>query len=361
MKQLLYSLILLFPLGVFARHPPAAKADTATTELWYNEQYFITDQNCDFAAIRRVAQMDAEKKIFTGDFTDYDRKGHVIMTGSYTQEGKKNGVFRVWYPGGYLKMEAQYANGEPTGTWFFYYNDGKPLCILKAGPAIQLTDYWNLSDVRAVKEGNGKYAFTGPAFGYNEEGYTSVNYSGRIVNGLPDGEWQKIYIFPDGRFRLALSEQFEDGQYRYTRIPSVGIDTLGSRMQFVPVRWYNNAELMQAKPCRVDDQFNFSSYLRDMLNARVQLKHLNPIPPEVNFTLNVNRRGRSSNLKLEPLPGEANTRLMRTVLQRISYWIPSQEDGKAINDVLSVSIRILSAGEGEFRFDTPVILRKNGS
>jgi hypothetical protein len=121
---------------------------------------------------------------------------------------------------------------------------------------------------------------------------------------------------------------------------------------------------MQVKPCRVDDQFNFTSYLRDKLNKLVRLKDLDnglPVPTEINFTLNVNRSGRASSLKLEPLPGETNTWLMRMFLQSIKYWIPSQKDGRTINDILSVSVRILPAVDGEFHFDTPVILRKNGS
>ncbi len=60
---------------------------------------------------------------YGGDFTDYYVSGSIYAKGRLERK-KLHGAYKVFYPNGKAKLNAQFINGSPSGKWTFYLKDG---------------------------------------------------------------------------------------------------------------------------------------------------------------------------------------------------------------------------------------------
>lgn len=318
--------------------------------FYYNEQYFLVDKDCEFLSRIRTSGLTAEKK-FTGDFTDQDVNGATILTGRY-EDGKKNGTFRAFYPGGFLRWQGDFRDDRPQGTWNYYHPDGTPSMILEfTEEATYIRECWNEKGKPVVRDGNGSFLLRDYQFGYNPTGHEALLYRGRVRAGLPHGQWTVQYQFPGG-----ATEPMGTVIFRDSVIAGV------TPVRFAETEFFPNAEAFTSKTCSVDDQINFADYLRNHLNLKFDFSSFPPdgIPPVIEATLRVSSDGAAGDMTLNTPVGKAAESGLKELFFSIGYWVPSQKDGKVIDDTLTISMDILEGEDRTLSFGYPRITRAAG-
>ena len=316
----------------------------------FNDQYFLVDKACEFLSRIRIASLTADKK-FLGDFTDYDPQGRIILTGSYS-DGKRNGTFKSFYLNGFLRWQGDFKDDEPVGIWNYYYPDGKPKTILDFQAAhTYVKESWNEKGKEVVKNGEGNFSLIDFQFGYNNVGHESLLYTGRIKDGLPHGPWTVKYVFPDGS-----TEHYATMTYNR------GVPTTAVKILLAESEAFGNAENFIAKNCSVDDQNNFTEHLRNKLNLIFDFDSLptESLPEFVEATLKVRKNGQPEEIRILTDLGKAAAASLTEVLESISYWIPSQKDGKVIDDRLKLRVELMNGENNSLTFGYPVISRSQG-
>lgn len=59
-----------------------------------------------------------------GEWKRYDKKGNLVLVGSYNKTGRKNGVWKWYYRSGELNREVSYKNGTHHGYFRKYWDNG---------------------------------------------------------------------------------------------------------------------------------------------------------------------------------------------------------------------------------------------
>lgn len=316
----------------------------------FNEQYFLVDKTCEFLSRVRIASLNAEKQ-YLGDFTDYDPEGRILLTGTYTN-GKRNGTFKSFYTNGFLRWQGNFKDNEPHGVWNYYYPDGKPKTILDfRATNTHVMESWNEKGKQVVKNGEGNFSLIDFQFGYNNTGHESLLYTGRIRDGLPHGPWAVKYVFPDRSTEHHTSVTFNQG------VPSTPV-----KIMLAETEAFGNAENFIAKNCSIDDQTNFTEHLRNKLNLSFDFSTLpqDSYPEFVEASLKVTKNGPPEEITVETALGKAGIASLTEVLGSISYWIPSQKDGKVIEDTLKIRIEVMKGDYDSLAFGYPVISRSLG-
>lgn len=337
-------------------------ADSLYT-FYFDSQYYLTDKDCEFFAIKRTGSYAKSIKAFEGKFIDTDTAGTTVLTGNY-KGGKMDGTFKAFYPGGYLRWQADFDNGTPRGMLYYYYPDGRPMSILQAkGADIRILNSWNEKGKPVVQNGDGRFELTDPQFGYNVKGYEAIIYKGKVKNGKPDGTWTISYRYAKGENEIAAIEKFDDGAF----LSGVAYDNYSSyktsQLRFTPSEPFKNAELFVAKNCTVDEHYNFTLFLSDYLSKNFDPSWVSlPLDEEIELELNVDVSGRASRITLVKGPGDTiASRALLQILYSIPYWIPSQKEGQLINDTLRVKLNMSSDERKKMTFSDIIISRTKGS
>ena len=173
------------------------------------------------------------------------RKGKIVGEGIFTDEGKREGNWKEYFPDGTLKALGSYHNDNRIGKWKFYYHtgqleeigayiDGEPdstwRWFYKSGKVLRIENFYNgLSDgvlteydeegeiitqgdyLEGKKEGNwfyqvgdnsdeGKYA-EGMRNGLWKSYYAdgTLSFEGKFVDDLPNGEHK--WYWPNGKLK----------------------------------------------------------------------------------------------------------------------------------------------------------------
>ncbi|WP_146198673.1 toxin-antitoxin system YwqK family antitoxin [Pararcticibacter amylolyticus] len=332
--------------------------------FFFDSQYYLTDKNCEFYEIKRTCSYNTAFKTFDGRFTDTDTNGNILLTGTY-KDGRKQGSFQAFYPGGVLKWQAEFLDDVPVKTWYYFYPDGRPLSILKVeNGEVLITDAWDVKGRVTVKNGTGKFSLEDPQFGFNEQGYEAVIYRGSLKDGKPEGTWRILRKFSGSDYETAAIETFSDGKFIAGISQADGnISYKKSRILFAASHPFTNAERFVAKNCNIDEHFNFTIYLSNYLteNFRAELP-LGDTERTLELSLEVNKNGQLSGVTLlKGFDDKTADKYLLQILYSIGYWIPSQKAGKVINDTLTVRIDITAENAGKMTFSNVRISRKTGS
>jgi antitoxin component YwqK of YwqJK toxin-antitoxin module len=90
-----------------------------------------------------------------------------IQLARYSREGKdeRHGTWRLWYPGGQLKMEGEYQFNEPSGQFIWYHENGQKVLesFYSAGGKDGVWTWWHPNGQKSIQ--------------------------GAYVNGSPAGRW----------------------------------------------------------------------------------------------------------------------------------------------------------------------------
>ena len=92
----------------------------------FDEKGFATGQWKTVANGALVAESSYINGYAEGIFREYSKDGADTLVESSYLAGKKNGVWKYYYPGGTLKEERQFKNDRANGTWKSFYPDGTP-------------------------------------------------------------------------------------------------------------------------------------------------------------------------------------------------------------------------------------------
>lgn len=347
---------------------PAARfvedAPNGMTRFFYDDYYYLADKECQFKAIERVGYFDRDKRVFAGEFTDFDNAGRVVLRGSY-RDGRKHGLFRAYHPNGQLKWEVNFAEDLPQGMWKYYYPDGKPLLEVEyRGDGLNIRNYWDRRGRQRVADGEGRYEFEIEADGYNEFGYLRYNRRGKVVNGQPHGAWIVEYVFEDGKTEGAGHEYYQHGKFlrgydayrdeEFFNAPRYGI---------LPVNFFLRAVELIGKACTIDEYSGFTGYLSRHLEEwfEGELDEM-PDPVKVEFTIDVNENGAPGPIDMKRTFSQKRyATLLLEAIRAIAFWFPSYAGETYIDDKLTVTVEAFpDAAEQKLRFFDTRIKRERG-
>lgn len=174
-----------------------------TVEIYYDSMWQITGY--DESECKRKAQWKKTIDFFEGEFVDYYRDGSIMTTGRYNK-GKLNGSLLMFYPNQNLKCRGEFINGELTGIWEYYFEDGKLNYKVDVdNDLFVIKECYNEMGDTMVYQSTGEWGIKIPKW-ERREFYT---FSGKFSNGERTGKWRAT----DGE-KLMLTETYKNGKFK---------------------------------------------------------------------------------------------------------------------------------------------------
>ena len=172
--------------------------------LYYNDRYSLTPVEC--ATIRRYARM-TEKADFKGEVRDYNTADNGLRYRLHYQQSLRHGRYESYFPNGRLAVRGDFAQGQPTGVWEFWYANGRPHQTLEwtsqLSPRLRILAYWDSTGQQGVANGNGAWHGVMPL--------VPRRYGGPVVDGLAQGVWESRDVTSN---KLLTTEVYDKGQFR---------------------------------------------------------------------------------------------------------------------------------------------------
>lgn len=342
----LFTLILFFILSVkctfsqFKTDTYINKSVDGYIHLYFDEQYFLTEQNCEFKTYTRVCRYNRENGGYDGFFTDYYNNGKIALKGNYI-EGKKHGDFDAFYPNGAPKYHISFVQDTAKGLGKYYYPSGEPwLEIEFINQTFLIRNFWNKYGVQKVANGKGKYTFTSPTLNFNELGYSAFIFKGRIRKGLPVGIWTTDLLYPNQETELIGFETLNKGRFQSSNYfyPENASSNL-SFLQLYPVFYPLQSDNLIKKSCTIDDNQGYNLYLKDFLNANLPFIWSNKDAPEDFFKVKVSidSLGKAKEIVAVDSVSTIFSKTLIMSLKEVNYWIPSFIKGKTVSDSLTIT------------------------
>ncbi len=217
MRIVLFAICSLFlSLNSFAQRPDP---------YFYLDSNFVATTSPDYHYIRVIKNFYSKQGPHT--VTEFYRTGEPYSIGTISDafSRKKIGEFTYYYKNGHPKIN-RYFNGEPTGIYQEWYEDGRVKLEGMYLPSnadstiidkLQIHNYWDKNNVHQVINGNGFYAV--------DEG--DVKLSGQLKNGLRDSIWNGSIrslkalfkeSYAQGKLVNGVSTTYGDVKHEYTTL-----------------------------------------------------------------------------------------------------------------------------------------------
>lgn len=173
--------------------------------LYYSTKWEITPK--ELATYFRVCNYNSASLFFAGEVRDYTLDSTLVMKGSYSNYGTKDGEFFFYYPSGKLQAQGNFKKDLRDGTWKYYYEDGN----MKLEGVFTNDDF---SPVNAYDPAGNKIINngTGP-WNFEYEWYNQKEryiVKGEFLDGKKEGTWTCQLSSGD----LLYRETFKDGQFK---------------------------------------------------------------------------------------------------------------------------------------------------
>lgn len=296
---------------------------------------------------------------FDGPFKDFMVVGRVLtMTaeGNYV-EGRKEGRFIFYHRNGRPMTEGQFKEDEPVGQWSYHSPEGTLLMTLTfdggPNPRIQYM-FDDKAKVVLVKNGNGEARFV-------SQWETPYVISGRVKEGLPDGEWigEVTETVGTAQVKWVRKELYREGKmiggkkYQSGRVtdvcctpelawifPTPAVDELMYLEQFPIEACPNQVQVIATEelaPPRsaepVTELYNFESSLRSIILAKYQWRQVgegyNPTVPgneenRVVMHFDTNENGRPVKIRLVSAFGRDFYQPIKRSLETLTKWHSNQ-------------------------------------
>ncbi|OAQ39058.1 hypothetical protein A5893_10290 [Pedobacter psychrophilus] len=364
-------IIYLFFLGFiifqksYAQQPSAKYMEESIDgyiHLYFDQQYYLVDQNCVYKSFTRVIKYDKNNGGFNSFFTDYYNNNQIAISGKYI-EGKKQGEFKGFYENGIPKFTINFKDNLPVGEWKYFYPSGNIwIDLTYKNGQIFIKNYFDEKGRQQIKAGKGKLKLTEPVYDFNEFGFTGISFEGRIKEGKPDGIWSSYLVYSKNAPEYIGAEKFENGQFEisnYTYPQNFSIKN--SLVKFHPVLTAVNAEALTFKNCSIDDNQGYNFYLQTYLNNTIIFEKDDVLPQEpFEVKLDINDKGKVKSVIIPDGLDTELTNVLKQVLLTVPYFIPSYLYGKTISDTLIIKLSIFQEDESKFYFGYPDIKRANG-
>ncbi len=330
--------------------------------LYFDQQYYLVNQNCVYKTFTRVVKYDKSNGGFNSFFTDYYNNNQPALTGKYL-EGKKEGEFKGFYENGIPKFTINFKGNLPDGDWKYFYPSGNIwLDLSYKNNQITIKNYFDEKGRQQIEDGKGKLRLNETVSDFNEFGFTGISFEGKVKNGMPDGVWSSYLNYPKNSSEYIGAEQFENGKFKtsdYTYPKN--FSPKNSLVKFHPVLIADNGEALIFKNCTIDDNQGYNLYLQTYLNNNIIFEKSDVLPQEpFEVKLDINDMGQvKSVITSDDLDPELSN-VLKHVLLTVPYFIPSYLNGKTISDTLIIKFSILQDDESKFYFNYPDIKRANG-
>lgn len=330
--------------------------------LYFDQQYYLVDQNCVYKTFTRVIKYDKSKGGFNSFFTDYYNNNQPALTGKY-QDGKKQGEFKSFYENGISKFTINFKDNLPNGDWKYFYPSGNIwLDLSYNNNQIYIKNYFDEKGRPQIKDGKGKLELTESVYDFNEFGFTGISFEGKVKDGLPDGIWSSNLIYPKNPSEYIGAEKFNKGHFEISNYTyPQNFSPKNSLIRFHPIFTAVNAEALTFKKCTIDDNQGYNVYLQTYLNNNIIFEKTDILPQEpFDVKLDIDEKGKLKNTIIPEGLDPEFTNVLKQILNRIPYFIPSYLKGKTISDTFIIKLSILQDENHKAYFGYPDIKRTEG-
>jgi len=340
------------------------KSINGYVHLYFDDQYYLVDQNCEFKTYTRVVKYDQRLGGLNSFFTDYYNNNIPALTGTYL-EGKRNGEFKGFYPNGQPRSIQSYDNDVPNGKWQYFYSNGSPWITIEFRNQIPyVIEFWNPKGRIKVKEGKGKFYLYNEATAYSEYGFSGIIFKGHLKNGRPNGLWTASLDYGGKKEEFIGTELYVKNNFfnSFYTFPE-NVKPNQSIINILPASVADKSANLIAKSCTIDDNKGFSFYLQNHLNSSLPKvwKSLNPPLDDVfDIFIQVNKKGESTKIDLPNTLPKQFAEALQKALKEVPYWIPSFVNSQTIDDTLVITITKSVDEKSETSFGYPIIKRKSG-
>ena len=323
-----------------------------STNLSLNEEYNLIEDSC--AQIIRYGHLNMRQRIFFGPFKDISKSNPdlVVSEGNYTAAGLKDGDFISHYLNGNIQSKGNYKENKFNGRWELFYPDGKPKLIFEAsGDVIKILAAWDNAEKKIIDNGNGNY----------EANIGNIIWSGKLINGIPDGSWEAVRAL-DRTNTVLVKEKFKNGKFQkgsgpggdYTDashiylineadLPFLNAEKI--RISSVPCNGVKRKQIVNAQYKDGFDAFN--QKLKDLVNPYLRTVDLKPYDIEVEITGEVSEKGDISKLSYTGVFDEKIASGLIRELSKLPFLEPALEDGKPVTQKIIFKFTFMS---GPYRF-----------
>jgi hypothetical protein len=302
------------------------QAGADTLVFYYNDNWQLVKPIC--GTIFRTTRLDTVLLTFAGKFVDYYSKDSTIATeGNYT-DGKKEGLFNIYFPNGQLAQTGKYSNDKKRGIWEYFYENGTKRQVLDFQEnEILVKEFWNEEGKKLVESGNGEW------FGYaSSEKF--IKTSGEVLNGRKNGTWKNVISF---RNMTTNIEKYMEGKLISGKMisPAAGTesykDTTFCIIEKAPM--FEAAEQFQMNRCFKNQKNNweYATYTGGMERFYTQIRErieLTPIRVKgvIRIQMTIDTEGKMTNFK--PVSDIGYEYDLIRALQTMDNWTPTKVNGK---------------------------------
>lgn len=338
------------------------KLDSNMFRFYFDKNYYLAEKSCEFKSIERVATLNPKTQKFDGAFKDFNNNGRLILEGTYIN-GSKEGTFKAYHPNGIVKWEATFKNDMPMGNVIHRYpSDKVAMEILYTDSVILIQDFWLPNGTQKIKDGEGDYSFSIPFEGYNQYGFEYYLAKGKVKNGKQDGNWQILGHDKGGKETLIALEKYQNGIFLIGNDYFLDNSYRHSKFGIIPYDNFSRGEFLTFKACNFDDFSNFNMFISKELTNSVRLIDAeNFTEDHFEYKVKLDKEGNPLKVDLiKKISSENLNNELEQLIEDISFYYPSLENGKPIADILTVTGKMYKNSEGKIAVLPIIIHREKG-
>jgi antitoxin component YwqK of YwqJK toxin-antitoxin module len=224
--------VILTSLFLYSSHLHAQKI---TDTIYYNKNWAICEKT--IASYYRMGTLAIDSFWFyTGIIKDYTIKDSLLMEGSYSEDGYKDGHFAFYYRNGNIRMSGDYSRDKMIGNWKWNYPDGTEHAVIYfPGGKNDFTFITYRDEKRQLQLENGNGDFTW----YSEPSASDIN-GFKLTGSCKDGKRVGTWKYYDSRTNtLICKEVYKDGLFKRGRMETYSnnrIDSSVLEFEFMPIK-----------------------------------------------------------------------------------------------------------------------------
>jgi TonB family protein len=173
--------------------------------LYYSGKWEITPK--ELATYFRVCDYNPTYLFFKGELKDYTLDSTLVMSGSYSTYGIKDGEFYFYFPSGKLQAHGNFKKGLRDGSWKYYYENGSlEREVVFSDSTFSPVTVYDPTGKKIINNGNGPWSFEYER--YNEKETCIIK--GQFKNGKKHGTWKCLLSSGDVVYR----EIYKEGKFK---------------------------------------------------------------------------------------------------------------------------------------------------
>lgn len=173
--------------------------------LYYSSKWEITPK--ELATYFRVCDYNSTYLFFKGELKDYKLDSTLVMSGSYSNYGIKDGEFFFYFPSGKLQAQGNFKKGLRDGSWKYYYENGSlEREVVFSDSTFSPVTVYDPTGKKIINNGNGPWHFEYERYNQKE----TCIIRGQFRNGKKHGTWKCLLSTGEVVYR----ETYKRGQFK---------------------------------------------------------------------------------------------------------------------------------------------------